>query len=87
MAAFVGLVNVLIIPRAADDPGRMFYVVLVPPLSFALFFALVYPLAYAFPPHSDELRLRAEFLGAPRVVWPIVLLACALVVWLVVWSK
>jgi len=84
MAALGGLFNALITPRASDEPGKLFYAALVPPLSFALFFALVFPLAYAFPPHSDELTLRGAFPGARKVVWPMVLLACAAVTWLVV---
>jgi hypothetical protein len=84
MAALGGLFNALVTPRASDEPGRLFYVALVPPVSFALFFALVFPLAYAFPPDTDELTLRGVFPGARKVVWPIVLLACAVVTWIVV---
>jgi uncharacterized BrkB/YihY/UPF0761 family membrane protein len=81
--AVVGLFNALLMPRESDKHGRLFYVVLVPLLSFALFFILVFPLAYAFPPRTDRLTLRDEFPGARRVVWPIVILACAAVAWLV----
>ena len=79
--AVLGLFNALRMP--SDEHGRLFYVVLVPTLSFALFFILVFPLAYAFPPRTDRLALRDEFPGARKVVWPIVILACAAVVWLV----
>ena len=81
--AVLGLFNVLITPES-DEHGKLFYAVLVPPLSFALFFALVFPLAYAFPPRTDEMTLRGEFPGARKVVWPIVILACAAVAWLVI---
>jgi peptidoglycan/LPS O-acetylase OafA/YrhL len=71
-------------PRESDEHGTLFYVVWVPSLSFALFFVLVFPLAYAFPPRTAELTLRDEFPGARKVVWPIVILACAAVAWLVI---
>ena len=83
-AAFAGLVNVVITPRAPEDHGKLLYAALVPPLSFAFFFLLIFPLAYAFPPRSEELALRQEFPGARKFIWPIVIVASALVVWLVV---
>jgi hypothetical protein len=82
-AAFAGLVNVVITPRAGEDHGKLFYAVLVPPFSFAFFFLLIFPLAYAFPPRSEDLALRQEFPGARRIIWPIVIVASALVAWLV----
>jgi len=85
-AAVLGLFNVLVLPPESDEHGKLFYAVLVPPLSFSLFFVLVFPLAYAFPPRTDELTLRDEFPGARKVVWPIVILACATVAWLVMSS-
>ena len=86
-AAVFGLFNVLLLPPASDEHGKGFYAVLVPSLSFALFFVLVFPLAYAFPPRTNELTLRDEFPGARKVVWPIVILACAAVAWLVISSN
>ena len=84
--AVLGLLNALLIPRESDEHGKLLYVVLVPSLSFALFFVLVFPLAYAFPPRTDGLTLRDGFPGARKVVWPIVILACAAVAWLVISS-
>jgi hypothetical protein len=83
-AAVAGLINVLITPRGPDDHGKLFYGALVAPFSFALFFLLVFSLAYAFPPSSEELALRQQFPGARKVIWPIVVLASAFVMWLIV---
>jgi len=85
--AVFGLLDTLLLPPESDEHGRLFYAVLVPPLSFALFFVLVFPLAYAFPPRTNDLTLRDEFPGARKVVWPIVILACAAVAWLVISSN
>jgi uncharacterized membrane protein YbhN (UPF0104 family) len=60
--------------------GRIGMLVVATVGSFAVFFALVFTLAYAFPPPTDRL----EFPGAGRVVWPVVgllILATAVLVW------
>ena len=53
-------------------------------MSFALFFAMVFPLAYWFPPDDIAPRLLLRFPGARKVVWPVVALMVAAVAWLVV---
>jgi len=50
---------------------------------FAFFFALVFPLSYFFPPQQSA-GGALRFPGARRVVWPVILVACAAVLWLVV---
>jgi hypothetical protein len=60
--------------------GRLGVLVLATVGSFALFFALVFTLAYAFPAPTDRL----EFPGAGKVVWPLVgllVLATVILVW------
>jgi hypothetical protein len=53
-------------------------------LSFALFFVIVFPLAYWFPPDDLEPRLLLRFPGARKIVWPVVALMVVAVAWLVV---
>ena len=86
VAALMGLINLLFnvtqIPLTATE--RIAFGFLVPMASFALFFGLVFALAFLFPPSSTELSRRLSFPGAGKVVWPIVALLIASTVWLVI---
>ena len=54
-----------------------------PAVSFALFFVLVFRSGLCVSTRrTDQLTLRDELPGARKVVWPIVILACAAVTWL-----
>jgi len=57
---------------------------LVPAASFALFFVLVFVLAFAFPPATDRPSARLDFPGAGKVVWPIIGLLVAATVYIVI---
>ncbi len=61
---------------------RVALVFLVPLGSFALFFGLVFAFAYAFPPRTDELSMALSFPGARWVVWPLVAIGAAAVLYL-----
>jgi hypothetical protein len=80
-AAFLGLFNALFGPTEEGSPSRSVMIFAVPALSFALFFALVFPLAYAFPPSADGASASLRFPGARKVVWPAIGVAAAAVVW------
>ncbi len=62
---------------------RLAYVTVIPLGSFALFFALVWPLGYAFPPAGNEPTLGLRFAHARRIIWPVVILGSAVVLYLV----
>jgi glucan phosphoethanolaminetransferase (alkaline phosphatase superfamily) len=85
-AAAMGLMNlVLNVTRIRLTPlERVAFVVLVPAASFALFFGLVFSLAYFFAPSSTDLSGRLSFPGARKVVWPLVALLIGATVWFVI---
>ncbi|MEQ1911712.1 MAG: hypothetical protein ABMA15_23035 [Vicinamibacterales bacterium] len=81
-AALLGFFIAVVTPT--DGGSRVLQVLAVPAFSFALFFSIVFPLAYAFPPTTDDLKLGQRFPGARKVVWPVMAVLTALVVWLVI---
>jgi len=85
-AAVMGLMNLVFnvtrIHLTATE--RIAFGLLVPMASFALFFGLVFALAFFFPPSSSDLSRGLSFPGAGKVVWPIVALLTASTVWLVI---
>ena len=60
---------------------RIGYLIAVPAGSFALFFGLVFVVAYAFPPPADAPGLGLRFPHARRVIWPLVALLAAAVLY------
>ena len=80
--AVIGAVRVLFgaASTASTFFGRVGEILVATVGSFALFYGLVFALAYAFPPPPGRL----EFPGAGTVVWPLVsllILATAVLVW------
>jgi len=82
----VAVINAILKGSGSGLPimERMAFIILIPIVSFALAFGLVFALAYAFPPSSDALSGRLTFPGAGWVVWPLVGLLVAGTVYLVV---
>jgi type IV secretory pathway VirB2 component (pilin) len=62
---------------------RLGYIILVPAASFATFFALVFVVAYAFPPPAGATDVALRFPRAGRVIWPLVALLTAAVLYFV----
>jgi hypothetical protein len=89
VAAAWGLFNVVraAVTERIPRPDLLFVVPLVPVMSFALFFGLVFLLAYGFPPTQDTLSRDLSFPGAGWVVWPLMALLTAGTVYLVVHSR
>ena len=71
-AAAFGLLNVLLRGSRLSATRFALFLVVVPVGSFLLYFGLVFPLAYAFPPTTDKISGRLSFPGARWVVWPLV---------------
>ena len=87
-AAFLGLFNAFFTP--IEEPllgGRFTYVLLASALSYALFFLVVFPFEYLFRPTSDEPSMSLRFQGARKVIWPLVGLMTAAVIWLALKSR
>jgi hypothetical protein len=84
VAAAMGLFRAL--GTVGRDPRWMLFILLGPTLSFAVYFILVFLLAYAFPPESDSLS-GLTFPGARWVVWPIMALLTAGTVYLVIHNR
>lgn len=83
-AAILSLFNAAVTPMEPGGPSWSIRLLLAPALGFVLLFALVFPLALAFPPASDEARWGQRFPGARKVVWPMILCLAVAVFWWVV---
>jgi hypothetical protein len=71
-AAGFGFFNLLLRGWRLPPARFVLFLPLVPAASFVLFFGLVFTLAYAFPPSSEELSGGMSFRGARWVVWPVI---------------
>jgi len=71
----------------AFEPGLTLWERLASPLAvplatFVFFFSLVFVFAYAFPPTTDEFGKGLRFPGARWVIWPLLALAAAVIIYI-----
>ena len=86
VGAVWGFFRVLGQARRLPLPRFALFAAAVPAMSFALYFTLVFLLAYGFPPESDSLS-NLSFPGARWVVWPIMALLTLGTAFLVIHSR